>query len=121
MASSGDETETREVQVIGRLVTPDGVLFEGETDAVAVRTVDGDTTFLSGHIPLVAALVTGGTVVFSSAGTGSSGGEDAAAAVSVSGSGSGSGFGRSAVLEQGGFVEVDGEVVTVSAPVAVQP
>ena len=115
MPSPGDETETREVQVIGRLVTPDGVLFEGETDAVAVRTVDGDATFLSGHIPLVAALVPGGTVVFSGIGAGSSGGEDAAA-----GAVSGSGSGRSAVLEQGGFVEVDGEVVTVSAPVAAQ-
>ncbi|MHB8263461.1 MAG: F0F1 ATP synthase subunit epsilon [Acidimicrobiales bacterium] len=83
------------------MFTPDGVLFEGETDAVTVRTIDGDATFLSGHIPLVAALVPGSSVGFV--------GDDAGSSI---------GSGRSAVLEQGGFVEADGEVVTVSAPVA---
>jgi len=91
--------------VIGRLLTPDGVLFEGEAGAVTVRTIDGDATFLAGHIPLIAALVSGSSVGFA-------GDTDSSSA------GSSSGAGRSAVLEQGGFVEVDGEVVTVSVPVA---
>ena len=116
MSYAGDG-ETSGVQVIGRLVIPDGVLFEGEVDAVTVRTIDGDATFLSGHIPLVAALVPGGAVGFAAATT--AGAAAAAASGDPVGAGGGASGGRSAVLEQGGFVEVDGEVVTVSAPVAV--
>jgi F-type H+-transporting ATPase subunit epsilon len=80
--------------VIGRLVLPDRIAYEGEVTGVVVRTLDGDATFLAGHTPLIAALVPGSTVRFD-------GGEA-----------------MSAVLESGGFVEVDGEVVTVSAPAA---
>ncbi|MCL4443339.1 MAG: F0F1 ATP synthase subunit epsilon [Actinobacteria bacterium] len=81
--------------MIGRLVLPDRIVYEGEVTGVVVRTLDGDATFLAGHTPFIAALVPGSAVRFD-------GGDEAI----------------SAVLGNGGFVEVDGEVVTVSAPVA---
>ncbi len=81
--------------MLGRLVLPDRIVYEGEVTGVVVRTLEGDATFLAGHTPFIAALVPGGSVRFD-------GGDDA----------------MSAIQEMRGFVEVDGEVVTVSAPVA---
>ena len=81
----------------GRLYTPEEVLFDGEVEFVALRRAEGDAMFLPGHIPLVGAVVEEASVRFSAAG------------------GAGE---MEAMLTSGGFVEVDGEVVTVSAPVA---
>ncbi len=39
------------------LVTPERVLFEGETEMVALRTVEGESAFLANHAPFVAQLV----------------------------------------------------------------
>jgi len=39
------------------LVSPEGVLFEGEASMVVVRTMGGgDIAFLSGHVPFIGAL-----------------------------------------------------------------
>jgi F-type H+-transporting ATPase subunit epsilon len=42
-----------------RLVTPERVVFEEEVEAVILRTAHGDSTYLSGHSPLVGAVVPG--------------------------------------------------------------
>jgi len=77
------------------LVTPERILLEEpEVEAVVLRTDDGDATFLAGHTPLVGALVPG-LVRFVR-----SGGDEERVAV------------------HGGFVKVDGDRVTVLAPVA---
>jgi len=42
------------------LVSPEGILFEGEADMVIARTVGGgDIAFLTGHVPFVGSLATG--------------------------------------------------------------
>lgn len=41
------------------LVTPEKVLFEGEVEAVMLRTDLGDAAFLPGHTPLVGSVVPG--------------------------------------------------------------
>lgn len=39
------------------LVSPEGILFEGEADMVVARTVGGgDIAFLSGHVPFIGSL-----------------------------------------------------------------
>lgn len=41
------------------LVSPDGILFEGEARTVIARTLDGgDIAFLAGHVPFLGALAT---------------------------------------------------------------
>ncbi len=42
------------------LVSPEGILFEGEADMVIARTVDGgDIAFLTGHVSFVGTLAAG--------------------------------------------------------------
>ncbi len=41
------------------LVTPGEVLWEGEAQMVAMRTVDGEIAFLSGHMPLIGQVAPG--------------------------------------------------------------
>lgn len=42
------------------LVSPEGILFEGEAEMVIARTVGGgDIAFLAGHVPFVGSLATG--------------------------------------------------------------
>jgi len=42
------------------LVSPEGILFEGDADMVIARTVGGgDIAFLTGHVPFVGSLATG--------------------------------------------------------------
>ena len=42
------------------LVSPEGILFEGEADMVIARTVGGgDIAFLTGHVPFVGSLAVG--------------------------------------------------------------
>jgi F-type H+-transporting ATPase subunit epsilon len=42
------------------LVSPEGILFEGEAEMVVARTVDGgEIAFLSGHVPFVGSLADG--------------------------------------------------------------
>ena len=42
-----------------QIVTPDGGFFDGETERVSVRTIDGEAAVLGNHIPYVTALGTG--------------------------------------------------------------
>lgn len=39
-----------------KIVTPDGVLFDGQAEELVVRTVSGDMGFLAGHVDCVAPL-----------------------------------------------------------------
>ncbi len=42
------------------LVSPEGILFEGEAEMVIARTVEGgDIAFLTGHVPFVGSLAVG--------------------------------------------------------------
>lgn len=41
-----------------KIITPLGLYLEGEVEAVHVKTVEGETTLLPNHIPLVAMLQT---------------------------------------------------------------
>jgi F-type H+-transporting ATPase subunit epsilon len=76
------------------LVTPERTLFEEEVQAVFLRTDTGESAYMPGHTPLVGALVPG-LVRFQR--------EDDTEE-------------RAAVY--GGFVQVEGDRVTVLAPVA---
>lgn len=76
------------------LVTPERVVLEAEVQAVMLRTEVGEAAFLPGHTDLIGALVPG-LVRFQH--------EDGTEQ-------------RAAV--HGGFVQVDGEHVTVLAPIA---
>lgn len=76
------------------VVTPERILVEREVEAVMLRTVDGEITFLAGHSPLVGVIVPG--LVRLQAEDGS--------------------VERLAV--HGGFVEVGDRGVTVLAPIA---
>ncbi|HZU80732.1 MAG TPA: ATP synthase F1 subunit epsilon [Acidimicrobiales bacterium] len=76
------------------LVTPERVVLETEVQAVMLRTEVGEAAFLAGHTDLVGALVPGLVRFQHEDGT-----EDRAAV-------------------HGGFVQVDGEHVTVLAPIA---
>ncbi len=42
-----------------QIVTPEGILFEGEAESLLVRTADGDVEILRGHTDLFAPLGTG--------------------------------------------------------------
>lgn len=76
------------------LVTPERVLFQEEVQAVFLRTDGGDAAFMPGHTPLVGALVPGPVRFQHEDGT-----EERAAV-------------------HGGFVQVEGDRVSVLAPVA---
>jgi F-type H+-transporting ATPase subunit epsilon len=41
------------------VISPEAVLFEGETDSVVAPAYDGEIGILTGHAPLMALLVTG--------------------------------------------------------------
>lgn len=42
------------------LVSPEGILYEGEAEMVVARTVEGgDIAFLSGHVPFIGSLAVG--------------------------------------------------------------
>ena len=76
------------------LVTPERIVLEADVQAVMLRTEVGEAAFLPGHTELVGALVPG-LVRFQR----DDGSEERAAV-------------------HGGFVQVDGEHVTVLAPIA---
>lgn len=42
-----------------KIITPQGLYKEGEVEAVRVRTVEGETTILPNHMPIVAMLAMG--------------------------------------------------------------
>lgn len=46
-----------------KIVTPDGVRFEGQAEELIVRTTSGDVGILAGHIDFVAPLGNGQTTV----------------------------------------------------------
>lgn len=77
-----------------RLVTPERVVLETDVSAVFLRTVEGEAGFLSGHSPLIGALVPGVVRFQHEDGT-----EERAAV-------------------HGGFVQVEPEQVVVLAPMA---
>ncbi len=41
------------------IITPDGTVFEGETDSLSLPTPDGEITILPHHIPLISILAPG--------------------------------------------------------------
>jgi F-type H+-transporting ATPase subunit epsilon len=86
------------------LVTPERVLFSGEADAVSLRAVEGEITFLAGHEDYVG--VADVTVV----------------RIGVVGRAGDGGAGQSSTelraAVHGGFVHVDGEGVVILAGVA---
>lgn len=42
-----------------QIVTPDGLVYDGEAGQLSVRSIDGDIAILAGHIPYVTALKDG--------------------------------------------------------------
>ena len=46
-----------------KIVTPDGLVFDGDVEEVVVRTVDGDTAILARHINFVAPLGMGRALI----------------------------------------------------------
>ena len=46
-----------------KIVTPDGLLFDGEAEEILVRTTSGDAAILAGHINYVAPLGMGRAVI----------------------------------------------------------
>ncbi|MEK7644298.1 MAG: ATP synthase F1 subunit epsilon [Patescibacteria group bacterium] len=42
-----------------KIVTPNGVIFDDEIDALTIPTASGEITVLPGHIPLISILVAG--------------------------------------------------------------
>ena len=48
-----------------KIVTPDGLLFDGKAEEILVRTTSGDAAILAGHINYVAPLGMGRAVVIS--------------------------------------------------------
>ncbi|MDF2538719.1 MAG: synthase subcomplex epsilon subunit [Herbinix sp.] len=47
-----------------KIVSPDGMFFDGEVMRVSLRTIVGDIAILAGHIPYVTAIGTGECRVF---------------------------------------------------------
>lgn len=74
-----------------QIVTPDGLLFDGQAERILVRTTEGDVGILSGHADYVSPVATGVTKVTAE------GGEAKIAACS------------------GGFISVKGGVVRLVA------
>ena len=52
-----------------RIVTPDGLKFDGKAQSLTVRTTSGDLGILAGHIPCVAPLGMGRATVVTEDGT----------------------------------------------------
>ena len=48
-----------------KIVTPDGVQFDGEAQQLLVRTIDGDMAVMAGHVNCVAPLGMGQAVIVS--------------------------------------------------------
>ncbi len=46
-----------------KIVTPDGMQFEGEAEELVVRTIDGEIGIMAGHVNLVTALGMGRALV----------------------------------------------------------
>lgn len=46
-------------KIILKIVTPDKVIYEGETNGVTLPTVEGQITVLPGHIPIISAIKSG--------------------------------------------------------------
>ena len=42
-----------------KIATPDGVVFEGQAESLLVRTTEGDTEIMAGHMDFLSALGTG--------------------------------------------------------------
>ncbi|HVA02351.1 MAG TPA: ATP synthase F1 subunit epsilon [Acidimicrobiales bacterium] len=76
------------------LITPERILLEEEVEAVFLRTDGGDAAFMPGHTPLIGAIVPGPVRFHHEDGT-----EERAAV-------------------HGGFVQVDGDHISVLAPIA---
>jgi F0F1-type ATP synthase epsilon subunit len=120
------------------LLTPERVLFSGEAEAVVMRTVGGDITFLANHMDFIAAVDTcvvriqaahSGTAAHGSAEAGSpespasSPPSDAApgappAGAPPAGAPAGPSAGEVRAAVHGGFVKVADNRVTVAAGVA---
>ncbi len=80
-----------------QLVSPERVLYEGEAEMVVCRTTDGEIAFLPGHVPFVGALgVAKVRIILPEKG-------------------------EVAVAVHGGFVEVNGDHVSVLSDVAELP
>ena len=47
-----------------KIVTPDGIMFEGQAEEVVVRTITGDMGVLAGHVNCVAPLGMGRAMIF---------------------------------------------------------
>lgn len=47
-----------------QIVTPDGLVYDGESNQLSVRSIDGDIAILAGHIPYVTALKEGECKVY---------------------------------------------------------
>ena len=47
-----------------QIVTPDGLVYDGDAGQVSVRSIDGDIAILAGHIPYVTALKDGDCRVY---------------------------------------------------------
>jgi F-type H+-transporting ATPase subunit epsilon len=75
-----------------KVVTPESTLFEGEAEAVFMRTDGGEIGFLSGHTPLVGSVVPGTVRVQAGGGA------------------------ESTVEVEGGFVLMDGEQLVLVTP-----
>jgi F-type H+-transporting ATPase subunit epsilon len=51
------------------VVSPEQVLFDGESTQVITRTTEGDVAFLAGHAPVLGVLTAGETRVYLADGT----------------------------------------------------
>jgi F-type H+-transporting ATPase subunit epsilon len=51
------------------VVSPEQVLFDGESTQVITRTTEGDVAFLAGHAPFLGVLTAGETRVYLADGT----------------------------------------------------
>ena len=47
-----------------QIVTPDGLVYDGDAGQLSVRSIDGDIAILAGHIPYVTALKDGDCKVY---------------------------------------------------------
>lgn len=52
-----------------KIVTPDGLFFDGDASSLTVRTVAGDVGILAGHLDLITALGMGRATVITDQGT----------------------------------------------------
>ncbi len=51
------------------LVSPEGILYEGDADMVIARTMEGgEIAFMSGHVPFVGTLAAGAVRIFEAGG-----------------------------------------------------